>query len=68
MEKDNIGQNAGAIWRQVDANGAMSVSKLKELTKLDMKQIFLALGWLARENKIYFYYTKDELFVSLIYH
>jgi hypothetical protein len=68
MEKDNIGQNAGVVWRQIDTKGAMSVSQLNKLTKLDMKQIYLALGWLARENKIYFYYTRDELFVSLIYH
>jgi hypothetical protein len=68
MEKDNIGQNAGVVWQKVDAKGAMSVSELKKLTKLDMRQIYLALGWLARENKIYFYYTRDELFVSLIYH
>ncbi|MBN2213697.1 MAG: winged helix-turn-helix domain-containing protein [Bacteroidales bacterium] len=68
MEKDKIGHNAGLIWQKIDADGAMSVSALKKLTKLDMRQIFLALGWLARENKVYFYYTKDEMFVSLIYH
>ncbi|HJX71214.1 MAG TPA: winged helix-turn-helix domain-containing protein [Bacteroidales bacterium] len=68
MEKDKIGLDAGTIWHKIDSKGAMSVTELKKLTKLDFRQIYLALGWLARENKVYFYYTKEELYVSLIYH
>ena len=71
------GIDTRALVKHIRTEGAMrgvisseqfSVSELKKLTKLDMRQIYLALGWLARENKVYFYYTKDELFVSLIYH
>ena len=47
-----IGQNAGALWKILNAKGEQNLSALKKQAKLDDKQIHLALGWLAREGKI----------------
>lgn len=47
-----IGQNAGALWKILHAKGEQNLSALRKQAKLDDKQIYLALGWLAREGKI----------------
>lgn len=38
---------------------------LKKATKLNDKDVYAALGWLAREDKIYFVETESELIVGL---
>lgn len=46
-----IGENAGLIWNALQ-EGALSLKALKKATKLKEADLNLALGWLARENKI----------------
>ena len=46
-----IGENAGAIWGAL-SNGALGLKALKKATKLKNEELYLALGWLAREGKI----------------
>jgi hypothetical protein len=55
MEKVKIGTDAGIIWQFLNEKGDMKISELKKTTKMDIKDIYLALGWLARENKIHFF-------------
>ena len=52
MNKDVIGLNAGKVWEALSAADAMGVKQLKKVTKLKDKELFAALGWLAREDKI----------------
>jgi len=66
MEKEKIGLNAGLIWQKMEVKGEMSINELKKITKLDVKQLYLALGWLARENKVLLYSDKEELHISLL--
>ena len=47
-----FGINAGIIWESLNLNGPMSVSDLAEATALLPEDIYGALGWLGRENKI----------------
>ena len=47
-----IGANAGRLWRILDIWGEVDFSSIKKLAGIDEKEIFSALGWLARENKI----------------
>ncbi|HOK40699.1 MAG TPA: winged helix-turn-helix domain-containing protein [bacterium] len=47
-----IGNNAGIIWRYLNANPEQPTSNILKETGLSLKQICLALGWLARENKL----------------
>lgn len=59
-----IGENAGLVWNALQG-GALSTKALKKATKLKEADLNLALGWLAREDKIGFEQTDAETLVSL---
>lgn len=52
MNTDQIGFNAGKVWQALDAAQAMGVKQLKKVTKLKDKEVYAAIGWLAREGKL----------------
>lgn len=54
MNKDSIGTNAGIIWRIMDNHRSWSYAELKEKSGLSDNDLYAAIGWLARENKIEF--------------
>lgn len=62
--KDKIGTNAGLVWNALLV-GNLDIKALKKATKLNDKDVYAALGWLAREDKIYFVETESELIVGL---
>lgn len=49
---DQIGFSAGEVYQYLNSNGTSTVSKIKK--DLDLKGNFaeMAIGWLARENKV----------------
>jgi hypothetical protein len=47
-----IGQNAGIIWRLLYTEGDLDIKGLFTKLKIDEKDAYSAIGWLARENKI----------------
>jgi hypothetical protein len=57
--KEKIGTDAGHIWKVLDEQGAKSIKELKKLTKLTEKDIYAAVGWLAREEKLIFDHKDD---------
>lgn len=66
MNKNDVGSNAGKIWHLLAERGNMSIRKIGEMTHCRESVIFLALGWLARENKIRFRSDGgDMLFVEI---
>lgn len=65
MWEIKIGENAGAIWRELNAKGEQNISALKRSTKLDDKNIYLALGWLAKEDKIKFVQKQRQIMIGL---
>ena len=50
---DEFGHNAGKIWRSISIKGPQNETTIIKSTRLDTKQFYAAVGWLARENKIY---------------
>lgn len=66
MWKPIIGENAGIIWRILSEKGEVPLSELKKTTKLDDMNLFLALGWLAREEKVGFDQDNQRISVILI--
>ena len=62
--KDKIGTNAGLVWNALLV-GNLDIKALKKATKLNDKDVYAALGWLARAEKIYFVETESELIVGL---
>ena len=59
-----IGENAGLVWAALQ-NGAQGLKALKKATKLKNDELFLALGWLAREGKLNFTEEEDDTIVAL---
>jgi hypothetical protein len=47
-----IGALAGVIWHTLDANGEMTLAKLKKEVNAQGSVFDWAIGWLAREDKI----------------
>lgn len=52
--KDLIGENAGIVWKTL-YNNKMSWEELLKNTALEPLELASAIGWLAREDKIYIY-------------
>ena len=53
MLKEKAGVIAGEIWNTLNENGSLDIKALKKLTKETEKDLYLGLGWLLREDKIY---------------
>lgn len=51
MNTETIGTNAGTVWTALNTADALGIKQLKKITKLKDKEMFAALGWLAREGK-----------------
>jgi hypothetical protein len=51
-----FGESAGKIWDILNEKDRLNKDQLIEIAQLDEQELFTAIGWLARENKI----AKDE--------
>ena len=50
---ETVGTLAGAVWTALNVNGALNTKDLKKVAKIKTdKDLFLALGWLLREDKL----------------
>ena len=61
---NKIGENAGLVWGALQ-NGAQGIKAIKKATKLKNEELYLALGWLAREGKLTFNETEAATIVAL---
>ena len=61
----NIGNAAGTMWHYLNRHGEMTLSKLKQGTKLPDQLLLMGLGWLAREGKLNFVANGKSIQVSL---
>lgn len=52
MVESIFGVNAGIVWEALNLNGPMTIDALMKATALNPDEIYGALGWLGRENKI----------------
>ena len=50
---EEFGRNAGKVWETLDAHGSLTQTNLTKKTKIKDDEFYAAVGWLARENKIY---------------
>jgi hypothetical protein len=51
--EDEIGFQAGLVWRILDVWGEADFETIRRLSNLEDNQVNSALGWLAREDKIF---------------
>jgi len=47
-----FGLNAGIVWKALNQNGASNLTNLVKTTSLSREEIYGALGWLGREDKL----------------
>ena len=52
MTQETIGNAAGAIWNYLSVNGESTPIKIKAELGLSNTMLYLAIGWLAREEKV----------------
>lgn len=60
MDKHVIGENAGIVWRLLNNGERWEYEQLKDASGLSDRDLNLAIGWLARENKIFFERSKEQ--------
>jgi hypothetical protein len=62
-----IGTNAGLVWRALHRGGKLSIKDLKKETRLRTeKEVYAAVGWLAKEGKISLAEERGDMYVWLI--
>jgi hypothetical protein len=49
----SFGNNAGKVWEMINKEGPQVETKLIKKTNITPNEFYGAVGWLARENKIY---------------
>ena len=52
MNTETIGAWAGLVWNALNESDVLGLKQLKKISKLKDKEVFAALGWLAREGKV----------------
>lgn len=67
MINEKAGVIAGKIWNALNENGTLTGKDLKKAAgKLTDKDLFLGLGWLAREGKIATAEVEKDITVTLL--
>lgn len=68
MTVEQIGTIAGEVWKALAEQNASSIKTIKKATKLKEKEIYAAIGWLAREGKLNLSDAEDskDLDVTLV--
>ena len=64
MYKATIGTNAGKVWHALQDTTEMTLTDLAGKLGLSVEDTALAIGWLARENKIFIRQQENLIWVS----
>ena len=66
MINEKAGVIAGKIWNALNEQGTLTGKDMKKAAgKLNDKELFLGLGWLAREGKIATEEVEKDITVTL---
>lgn len=60
-----VGETAGQVWKLLASEGPQSAAQLKKKLSPKGELLSMALGWLAREDKIELLNDKKTLVVQL---
>lgn len=64
--KEKLGLTAGRVWKLLHDKGEISIAQLARLLRERIDNVYLALGWLAREDKVEFRTKANRAYVSLV--
>lgn len=59
-----IGGDAGKLWKTLETWGEVDISSIAKLTRIEEKDAYWALGWLAREDKLMAKKGKTKRFIN----
>lgn len=62
---EQIGQTAGLVWQALHEGGPQSLAKLIKSIDAPRDVVLQAIGWLAREDKIWIEETKRVRTIGL---
>ena len=62
---EQIGQTAGLVWTALNESGPQSLAKLIKSIDAPRDVVLQAIGWLAREDKIWIEETKRVRTIGL---
>ena len=61
MNTEAIGAWAGQVWQALNEADVLGLKQLKKMAKLkNEKEVFAAIGWLAREGKVEIQTNPDD--------
>ena len=60
MNTEAIGAWAGLVWNALNEADVLGLKQLKKISKLKDKEVFAAIGWLAREGKVEIHVNPDD--------
>ena len=63
--KGQVGETAGRIWQALSSEGPQTLAQLKKGLNGTSELVPLAVGWLAREDKIELAHEKKGLRIQL---
>jgi hypothetical protein len=61
-----IGEDAGRVWKCLSQNPSVTLEQIPKELKLKESLAFMAIGWLAREDKLAFEHHGKTTKVSLV--
>ena len=62
MKALTIAENAGRIWRVLEETYTITSTQMMKRLELDDVAMFAAIGWLAREKKIFCCENRGECY------
>lgn len=63
--KDGIGELAGEVWDFLEESGESSLTQVNDAVDAPRSRVNMAIGWLAREDKLEFNNEGRGVSVSL---
>ena len=60
-----VGESAGAIWNYLKDRSEAPAAELRKALEMNDATFWMAVGWLARENKLVFTRQRKEISISL---
>ena len=60
-----FGIKAGIVWQTLNKNGPSNIDELVKATSLSRDEVYAALGWLGREDKLVIEQRGREMLFSL---
>ncbi len=63
--KEVVGETAGTIWRYLNDQERVAITKLPKALQVKQTIVYQALGWLAREDKIEYQTEGNVTYIRL---